>query len=200
MIRIGLTGNIGSGKSYICNIFKIKGIPVFYSDKETKELYLEPNIKKLIISRFGKDIYLNDGNLNKALMTKVLFGDEANLKFIEETLYPALFQRFDEWCEKQTAPFVLFESAILFEKKLTDRFDKIIFISAPEDIRIQRVINRDKCTIEEVKTRMSLQWSDEIKAPKADYIIVHDGNDDIEKEVEKIISMFSHTRPNLHGR
>lgn len=200
MIRIGITGNIGSGKSYICNKFENKGIPVFYSDKETKKLYLEPEIKQLIISCFGGNIYLNDGSLNKALMTKILFGDEKKLKFIEDTLYPALFQRFDEWCEKQSAPFVLFESAILFEKKLTDRFDKIIFISAPEDIRIQRVISRDKCTVEAVKSRMKLQWSDEIKAPKADFIIVHDGNDDIEKEVEKIISMFSHTRPNLHGR
>lgn len=200
MIRIGITGNIGSGKSYICNIFENRGIPVFYSDKETKKLYLEPEIKQLIISCFGGNIYLNDGSLNKALMTKILFGDEKKLKFIEDTLYPALFQRFDEWCEKQSAPFVLFESAILFEKKLTDRFDKIIFISAPEDIRIQRVISRDKCTVEAVKSRMKLQWSDEIKAPKADFIIVHDGNDDIEKEVEKIISMFSHTRPNLHGR
>lgn len=200
MIRIGITGNIGSGKSYICNIFENKGIPVFYSDKETKKLYLEPEIKQLIISCFGGNIYLNDGSLNKALMTKILFGDEKKLKFIEDTLYPALFQRFDEWCEKQSAPFVLFESAILFEKKLTERFDRIIFISAPEDIRIQRVISRDKCTVEAVKSRMKLQWSDEIKAPKADYVIVHDGNDDIEKEVEKIISMFSHTRQNLHGR
>lgn len=198
MIRIGITGNIGSGKSYICNIFESKGIPVFYSDKETKELYLEPKIKQLIISRFGENIYLKDGTLDKTKLAQILFGSQENLRFVEDTLYPALFQRFNEWCAKQSASFVLFESAILFEKRLTDRFDRIIFISAPEDIRIQRVISRDKCTVEAVKSRMKLQWSDETKAPEADYVIVHDGNDDIEKEVVNLIAVLSRTQQNLH--
>ncbi|MCQ2322481.1 MAG: dephospho-CoA kinase [Bacteroidales bacterium] len=198
MIKVGITGNIGSGKSYICNIFESKGIPVFYSDKETKRLYLEPKIKQLIISRFGEDVYLKDGNLNKTKLSQILFGSQENLKFIEDTLYPALFKRFSEWCGKQSAPFVLFESAILFEKQLTGRFDRIIFISAPEDIRIQRVIARDKCTVEAVRSRMKLQWSDETKVPKADHVIVHDGNDDIEKEVGNLIAVLSRTRQNPH--
>lgn len=198
MFKVGITGNIGSGKSYICNIFESKGIPVFYSDKETKELYLEPKTKHLIISRFGEDIYLKDGTLDKTKFAQILFGSQKNLKFIEDTLYPALFQRFNEWCGKQSAPFVLFESAILFEKQLTGRFDKIIFISAPEDIRIQRVIYRDKCTVEAVRSRMKLQWSDDTKILKADYVIVHDGNDDIEKEVVNLIAVLSRTQQNLH--
>lgn len=196
MIKIGITGNIGSGKSFICNIFERKGIPVFYSDDETKQLYYDSQIKQLIINRFGGDVYLKDGTLDKKLLSSLIFGNDDNLKFIEDTLYPALFQRFNEWCKNQTASFVLFESAILFEKKLTDHFDKIIFISAPESIRIQRVIERDKCTVDAVKSRMKLQWGDEIKAPKADYVIVHDGNDDIEKEVEKLISVLSHIQQN----
>jgi len=187
MIRIGITGNIGSGKSYICDIFESKGIPVFYSDIETKKLYQNQTIKQLIINRFGCNIYLKDRTLDKALLAQLLFNNEDNLKFIENALYPALFQRFNEWCELQDAPFVLFESAILFEKNLTNRFDKIIFISAPEHIRIQRVIIRDKCTVDDVKSRMRLQWSDEVKAPMADYVIVHDGDDDVEKEVLKMI-------------
>ncbi|MCQ2309335.1 MAG: dephospho-CoA kinase [Bacteroidales bacterium] len=193
MIKIGITGNIGSGKSFICNIFERKGIPVFYSDDETKQLYYDSQIKQLIINRFGGDIYLKDGTLNKKLLSSLIFGNDDNLKFIEDTLYPTLFQRFNEWCENQTASFVLFESAILFEKKLTNHFDKIIFVSAPESIRIQRVIERDKCTEDVVRARMSLQWSDETKIPKADYVIVHDGNDDVEKEVGNLINVLSHT-------
>ena len=198
MIKIGITGNIGSGKSFICNIFERKGIPVFYSDDETKQLYYDSQIKQLIINRFSGDVYLKDGTLDKKLLSSLIFGNDDNLKFIEDTLYPALFQRFNEWCKNQTASFVLFESAILFEKKLTDHFDKIIFISAPESIRIQRVIERDKCTEDVVRARMSLQWSDETKIPKADYVIVHDGNDDVEKEVGKMINVLSHTQRNPH--
>jgi len=187
MIKIGITGNIGSGKSYICNIFEKNGIPVFYSDDETKKLYYDSAIKQLITNRFGEEIYQDDGKINKNLLSNLLFSNADNLKFIESTLYPALFNRFDAWCEQQDSPFVLFESAILFEKNLTNRFDKIIFISAPENIRIQRVMVRDNCTEEVVRTRMKLQWSDEIKSPKADYVMVHDGNDDVEKEVLKLI-------------
>lgn len=196
MLKIGITGNIGSGKSFICNIFEKKGIPVFYSDDETKKLYNDSVIKRKITNRFGDELYSNDGTLNKKLLGSLIFGNDDNLKFIEDLLYPALFQRFNEWCENQTTPFVLFESAILFEKNLTNRFDKIIFISAPEDIRIQRVISRDKCTVDAVRSRMKLQWSDEIKIPKADYVIVHDGNDDIEKDVGNLINVLSHIQRN----
>lgn len=196
MLKIGITGNIGSGKSFICNLFEKKGIPVFYSDDETKKLYNDSVIKRKITNRFGDELYSNDGTLNKKLLGSLIFGNDDNLKFIEDLLYPALFQRFNEWCENQTTPFVLFESAILFEKNLTNRFDKIIFISAPENIRIQRVIYRDKCTVDAVRSRMKLQWSDEIKIPKADYVIVHDGNDDIEKEVGKLINVLSHIQRN----
>lgn len=200
MLKIGITGNIGSGKSFICNIFEKKGIPVFYSDDETKKLYNDSVIKRKITNRFGDELYSNDGTLNKKLLGSLIFGNDDNLKFIEDLLYPALFQRFNKWCERQTAPFVLFESAILFEKKLTNCFDGIIFISAPEHIRIQRVIERDKCTLDAVTSRMKLQWSDEIKIPQADYVIVHDGNDDIEKEVGNLINVLSHTRQNPHVR
>lgn len=191
MEKIGITGNIGSGKSFICKIFEKNGIPVFYSDDETKELYHNPTIKQLIINNFGSNIYLNDGSLNKKLLSQMIFNDENNLKFIESTLYPALFQRFNSWCEEQRTPFVLFESAILFEKNLTKRFDKIIFISAPENIRIQRVMARDKCSEEAVRERIKLQWSEEMKIPNADFVIIHDGNDDIEKEVKSLIEVLS---------
>ena len=97
MIRAGITGNIGSGKSFVCNIFKNNGIPVFYSDEETKLLYLVPKIRDIIIEHFGEETYFEDGSLNKKIMSYLLFKNKDALKFIEDLLYAALNQRFDEW-------------------------------------------------------------------------------------------------------
>ena len=135
--KIAITGNIGSGKSLICKIFNHLGINTFHSDEETKKLYFLPEIKKEIINQFGEEVYFADGSLNKKLLSYHLFQNEKALKFIETLLYPKLNQVFEEWCEKQTSDFVLFESAILFEKNFDSQFDKIIFISASEEVRLK---------------------------------------------------------------
>ena len=186
MKRIGITGNIGSGKSFVCKIFESLGIPVFYSDDETKKLYLIPSVKELIINRFGNEVYFDDGSLNRKLLSYHLFKNEDAMKFIESVLYPALNQRFDQWCKQQTTPYVLYESAILFEKNYEKYFDKIIFVSAPEDIRLQRVMLRDDCTEENVRSRMCLQMSEDNKISKADFVIYNDGVKAVEPQVESI--------------
>jgi len=186
MKRIGITGNIGSGKSFVCKIFESLGIPVFYSDDETKKLYLIPSVKELIINRFGDEVYFDDGSLNRKLLSYHLFKNEDAMKFIESVLYPALNQRFDQWCEQQTTPYVLYESAILFEKNYEKYFDEIIFVSAPEDIRLQRVMLRDDCTEENVRSRMRLQMSEDNKISKADFVIYNDGVKAVEPQVESI--------------
>ena len=186
MKKVGITGNIGSGKSYVCKIFESLGIPVFYSDDETKKLYLIPSVKDKIINRFGTEVYFDDGTLNKKVLSYLLFKNEEAMKFIESELYPALNQRFDEWCEKQKTPYVLYESAILFEKNYDKFFDKIIFVSAPEDIRLQRVMKRDDCTEENVRSRMRLQLGEDLKISKADFVIYNDGIKAVEPQVEAI--------------
>ena len=191
MKKVGITGNIGSGKSYVCKMFEKLGIPVFYSDDETKKLYLIPSVKEQIIKRFGKEVYFKDGTLNRKLLSYHLFKNEEAMKFIESVLYPALNQHFDEWCEQQTSPYVLYESAILFEKNYGKYFDKIIFVSAPEDIRLQRVMKRDDCTEENVRSRMRLQMSEETKISKADFVIYNDGNKALEPQVETIDKQLS---------
>jgi dephospho-CoA kinase len=191
MKRVGITGNIGSGKSYVCKMFERLGIPVFYSDDETKKLYLIPSVKEQIIKRFGEEVYFEDGTLNRKLLSYHLFKNEEAMKFIESVLYPALNQHFDEWCEQQTSPYVLYESAILFEKNYGKYFDKIIFVSAPEDIRLQRVMKRDDCTEENVRSRMRLQMSEETKISKADFVIYNDGNKALEPQVETIDKQLS---------
>ncbi|MBO2524027.1 MAG: dephospho-CoA kinase [Bacteroidetes bacterium] len=191
MKKVGITGNIGSGKSYVCKMFERLGIPVFYSDDETKKLYLIPSVKEQIIKRFGKEVYFEDGTLNRKLLSYHLFKNEEAMKFIESVLYPALNQHFDEWCEQQTSPYVLYESAILFEKNYGKYFDKIIFVSAPEDIRLQRVMKRDDCTEENVRSRMRLQMSEETKLSKADFVIYNDGDKALEPQVETINKQLS---------
>lgn len=191
MKKVGITGNIGSGKSYVCKMFEKLGIPVFYSDDETKKLYLIPSVKEQIINRFGKEVYFEDGTLNRKLLSYHLFKNEEAMKFIESVLYPALNQHFDEWCEQQTSPYVLYESAILFEKNYGKYFDKIIFVSAPEDIRLQRVMKRDDCTEENVRSRMRLQMSEETKLSKADFVIYNDGDKALEPQVETINKQLS---------
>lgn len=186
MKKIGITGNIGSGKSYVCTMFENLGIPVFYSDDETKKLYLVPSVKTLIINRFGNEVYFEDGTLNRKLLSYHLFKNEEAMKFIESVLYPALNQHFDEWCEQQTTPYVLYESAILFEKNYEKFFDKIIFVSAAESIRLQRVMKRDDCSEENVRSRMRLQLNEETKISRADFVIYNDGIKAVEPQVEAI--------------
>lgn len=186
MKKIGITGNIGSGKSYVCRMFENLGIPVFYSDDETKKLYLVPSVKTLIINRFGNEVYFEDGTLNRKLLSYHLFKNEEAMKFIESVLYPALNQHFDEWCEQQTTPYVLYESAILFEKNYEKFFDKIIFVSAAESIRLQRVMKRDDCSEENVRSRMRLQLNEETKISRADFVIYNDGIKAVEPQVEAI--------------
>lgn len=186
MKKIGITGNIGSGKSYVCKMFENLGIPVFYSDDETKKLYLVPSVKTLIINRFGNEVYFEDGTLNRKLLSYHLFKNEEAMKFIESVLYPALNQHFDEWCEQQTTPYVLYESAILFEKNYEKFFDKIIFVSAAESIRLQRVMKRDDCSEENVRSRMRLQLNEETKISRADFVIYNDGIKAVEPQVETI--------------
>lgn len=184
--RIGITGNIGSGKSHVCKIFNHLGINTFHSDEETKKLYFLPEIKRQIIEYFKDEVYFQDGNLNKKLLSYHLFKNPKSLQFIENILYPKLNQVFDEWCERQNSAYVLFESAILFEKKFESKFDKIIFVSAPEEIRLQRAMLRDHCDEENVRSRMRLQWEEATKISKSDYVINNDGVEMLIPQVMKI--------------
>ena len=186
--RIGISGNIGSGKSYVCKIFNQLGISTFHSDEETKKLYFLPDVKNEIIGRFGEEVYFADGSLNKKLLSYHLFQNPEALKFIETLLYPKLNQVFDEWCEQQSSEYVLFESAILFEKNFDKQFDKIIFVSAPVDVRLRRAMQRDNCDEENVRSKMRLQWDEDTKISKSDYIINNDGVEDILPQVVKINS------------
>ena len=185
-MRVAITGNIGSGKSYVCDLFKRRGIPVFDSDREAKSLYHLPEIRQRIIDRFGKESYHDDGSLNRGYMASRLFSDSCSLGFVESVLYPVLNERFAVWADEQSAPYVLYESALIFEKHLESLFDAVIVVAASEETRIRRVKLRDRCNEEQVRARMAKQWPQSEKVTHADYIIVHECDDEDEYLIQQV--------------
>ena len=188
-MRIAITGNIGSGKSYVSLLFKQLGIPVFDSDLEAKRLYDRPEIKRLIVERFGPNSYHEDGTLDRQMMASKVFADPCALGYVESVLYPALNAYFAEWADRQEAPYVLYESALIFEKHLEAMFDAVIVVAASEEVRIRRVMTRDHCTEEQVRARMALQLPQSEKVTKADYVIVHEADDEdvfLKEQIQRI--------------
>ena len=189
MKKIGITGNIGCGKSWICALFEAQGIPVFYSDYEAKQLYYHDEIKAVMKARFGEGIYFPDGNLDKKQLSELIFNNREARIFVERILYPALNQYFKEWAEQQDAPYVLYESAIIFEKHIEDLFDAVIMVSASETTRLRRVVARDHCTPEEAFIRMKAQWPENEKKNLADYIIYHEKDDEDDELLRQIAAI-----------
>lgn len=190
-MKIAITGNIGSGKSYVSSLFKELDIPVFDSDREAKRLYDRPEIKRLMVNRFGSEIYHEDGTLDRGKMASKVFGDTCALGYVESVLYPALNAYFAEWAEQQESPYVLYESALIFEKHLEGMFDAVIVVAASEEVRIGRVMTRDRCTEDQVRARMALQLPQSEKLTKADYVIVHEADDEDEVLMEQIRRIHS---------
>ena len=180
MKKIAITGNIGSGKSWVSLLFESLGIPVFYSDDEAKRLYSRPDIREAMTLRFGTELYGPDGQLNKPYLSSLIFNDASAMTDVERILYPALNAWFDDWAEGQDAPYVLYESAIIFEKHLEGRFDGVVMVTASEATRLCRVMLRDRCDEAAVRRRMALQWPDALKCARADHVIVHDADDEDE--------------------
>ncbi len=177
-MKIAITGNIGSGKSYVCDLFKSQGVPVFDSDREAKLLYDLPEVRQKMVERFGAQIYHDNGALDRKLMASKVFGDACALGYVESVLYPVLNKRFADWADQQGTPYVLYESALIFEKHLEGMFDAIIVVAASEPVRVRRVMTRDHCTEEQVRARMAMQLPQSEKVTKADYVIVHEHDDE----------------------
>ena len=172
-LSIGLTGGIGSGKSLVADFFKLLGIPVYISDLEAKKL-MQTNslIRENLIEAFGATIYLETGELNRSELAKIIFNNKEALKQVNAIVHPQVRLHYQEWLLKHTeAPYVIQESAILFDTGLYKNFDKIITVTADKDIRINRVVKRDSCTKKSVLERMSKQISEEEKIGKSDFVV-----------------------------
>ena len=167
---IGLTGGIGSGKSTLLNWFKIKGIPCFESDAVGREL-LNSSLRESVILRFGADIYF-DGILDRKKMAKKVFGDKKTLSDLNKIVHPAVNEAFNNFkIKNQNAPFIINESAILFETGRYKDFYKVILVISPQNERINRIILRDNVNKENVLSIMKHQLSDSKKIKLADFVI-----------------------------
>ena len=190
-MRVAITGNIGSGKSYVCDLFKSLGVPVFDSDREAKLLYDLPEVRQKMVERFGANIYNEEGALDRRLMASKVFADACALGYVESVLYPVLNKRFAEWADQQGTPYVLYESALIFEKHLEEMFDAVIVVAASESVRIRRVMTRDRCTEEQVRARMAMQLPQSEKVTKADFVIVHEADDEDEALMKQVWQIHS---------
>ena len=174
MLRIGLTGGIGSGKSTVARIFEVLGIPVYKADDEAKRLMTEDvTLRSNIISSFGEASYTND-ILNRKYLSEQVFNDSEKIKLLNSLVHPATLKDAAEWMEKQKAPYVIKEAALIFESGSGKMLDYVIGVKAPLALRIERTIKRDNVTSDEVQARINLQMDEEEKLHLCDYIIVND--------------------------
>ncbi|WP_455496581.1 dephospho-CoA kinase [Coprobacter sp.] len=188
MKSVGITGGIGSGKSVVSHFLHVLGFPVYDSDSEAKRLMnVHSEIRSSLIEMFGSNVYKGE-ELNKPFLANCIFGDLLLLQKINEIVHPVVRKDFESWCNRQKTNFVFMESAILFESGFETAVDEIWVVTAPKDVRIRRVIDRNKCSTEEVKQRISVQLDDAEKCRKAHYII---RNDDIEPLIPQILNCLN---------
>ena len=171
MLKIGLTGGIGSGKSTVAKIFELLNVPVYYADEASKRLYhtdkqLMADLKK----HFGEDVYTND-QLNRSRLAELVFTNPEKLELLNSLVHPPTLRDAEEWMQKQTAPYILKEAALLFETGSAAGLDYVIGVKAPQHIRIKRVMDRDGVSREQVMSRMDRQLDEEIKMKLCDFII-----------------------------
>lgn len=174
MLRIGLTGGIGSGKSTVAHIFDVLGIPVYSADDASKRLMAEdPELKKNIINSFGKESYAG-GELNRKYLSDQVFNDHKKIELLNSLVHPATIKDAEQWMKKQNAPYIIKEAALIFESGSNKLFDFVIGVKSPLLLRIQRSIQRDNVTAEQVEARMKMQMDEEEKLSLCDFIIIND--------------------------
>jgi len=173
MKKIGITGGIGSGKTTVCEIFKLLGVPVFHADAEAKNLQNNDlQIRELLVNLFGKHIYSLDGMLDRKKLARLIFNDSAALANVNAIIHPAVRQSFQKWTDNHLdSSYILYEAAILLESGYATDFDRNILVLADEKLRIERVIRRDHISKVLVKQRINNQMPDSQKIKIVDYII-----------------------------
>jgi dephospho-CoA kinase len=193
ILRVGLTGGIGSGKTTIAQIFEVLGIPVSYADQEAKRVMNEdPDLRAAIIARFGPDAYTTEtGSLNRAWMAAKVFSDPAQLETLNSLVHPVTIQKGTQWMQSMTghAPYAIREAALIFETASAGHLDFIIGVFAPLSLRIQRTMQRDHLTREEVLQRMRYQIEEDIKMRLCDAVIHNDGQQAV---LPQVLALHQH--------
>ena len=188
MIRVGITGGIGSGKSTVCSVFELLGVPVYYADAEAK-LILNENeeVKANVIAAFGVEILNTFGAIDRKKLAKISFSDKAKLELLNKIIHPAVGKHFEDWCGKhKNEKYILKEAAILFESGAFKHVEKIIAVTAPLELKRLRVMLRDGISEEEFEKRRVNQWADEEKVKRSDFVV---RNDEMDLVIPQVIDI-----------
>lgn len=192
MIKLGVTGGIGSGKSVVCEILRLHDIPVYDADLEAKNLNdTSPVIREKLISAFGPELYRND-KLDRQKLAHFIFNNEENLHTANSIIHPELAKHFREWAmQRKHHPVVAMDAAVLFEAGFQSVLDKTILVLAPLEIRIERAVKRGNLTKEQITARANSQMSDEEKIKLADFVIYNDGKHSLLEQISEILQTIS---------
>ena len=187
---IGLTGGIGSGKTTLVNYMESLGIPVFIADEEAKKAMQSPQVLDNVKANFGNAIFEN-GHLNRQQLASIVFSNPEKLKELNNIIHPEVKRQFAIWLDQhKTVPFVVYEAAILFESGSYQNCDYIITVTAALEDRITRVMQRDNCSREQVLQRINVQWTDEERALKSNYVIDNTSTQSAKHEIDKILKIL----------
>lgn len=193
MMKVGITGGIGSGKSTVCRLFAARGVAVYDSDTEARRLMQEDaGLRARIADRFGAEAYRRDGTLDRKYLAGRVFGDPAALSDLNGLVHPAVIADFEAWAARQTGDYVVLESAILFEAGLERHVDRTVAVLAPLELRVERTCRRDGCTPEEVRRRIAAQLDDDTLCARADCTIVNIRESELAPAVEELDRRFRH--------
>ena len=176
MKKIGLTGGIGSGKSTIAQAIKHIGYPAYIADEEAARLMnSHPDIRKDITERLGANCYTSEGHINKPVLAQIIFENKEALEEVNRIVHPRVMEAFEQWAAMQSTSLVFCETAILYESGLERYFDAVICVTAPEEVRVRRVMERDRCELKDVMARVRNQMDEDEKCQRANFVIYNDG-------------------------
>jgi dephospho-CoA kinase len=187
MLKVGLTGNIGSGKTVVARVFSKLGVAVFHADTEARKLFENVKIKEDVRKIFGPVVFTSSGEVIRPALAEIVFNDPLLLDKLNQVIHPAVRDEYLQWCHNYAAePYTLYEAAVLFESGHYHEMDKVICVTAPEELRISRVMERDKVSRQEVEKRMANQWKEEKKVALSDYVIRNDESNMVITQVMEI--------------
>lgn len=189
MLKIGLTGGIGSGKSTVAKIFEVLGIPVYYADTEAKRLMnINEKIKESIRQHFGEATYKNE-ELDRKYLADIVFNNPEKLELLNALIHPVTIKDAEEWMQRQAAPYSIKEAALLFESGAAENLDFVIGVYAPQALRIKRVIKRDNLSQDEIVKRINRQVNEEMKMKLCDFVIT---NNEQELLIPQVLKLHQH--------
>ena len=195
MIKIGITGGIGSGKTVVSSLFTIMGVPVYPADDESKRLTdTSPVIREKLLALIDESIYVND-KLDRQRLASLIFNDEVLLKQVNGIIHPAVKNDFEEWSAQQTSKYCALESAILYESHFDKDVDTVLMVYAPVGLRLTRAMVRDGVSEAEILKRMNRQMSDELKRKQADFVIINDDVHPLIPQIEAFVEILEGAYP-----